>query len=260
MCSATRLALCAAILSTALLAGCFSSEKPLLTEEDAVTPLPDAFALFETDGSGNLKTEDTAPSLNDFAKIGKIYLHKAGPTKVTLTIAELDHNGGMFLVQDVTSAQDPAQGETQMVTYYVAKLIDNAIVQYAPPAPGRTGLDAALKQAGVIYQEKGNQFVFADKMQLLAAARVYASRLVEGEIAQFRVATTKQEIEALQNEIAAAHAVPATAPAVPQPPAPPPTAAPAQDAGAATPISRQGLQSGPDDVDQQGRFPRADVL
>ena len=260
MCAVTRLALRAIILSTMLLTGCFSSEKPLLTEEDAVTPLPDAFALFETDGSGNLETEDKdETNLNDFEKIGKIYLHKAGPTKVTLTIAELDRNAGMFLVQDVTSAQNPEQGESQMVTYYVAKLIDNTIVKYAPPGPGRTGLDAALKQAGVIYQEKGNQFVFADKMQLLAAARVYTSRLVEGEIAQFRVATTKQEIEALQNEIAAAHAVPATAP-VPQPPAPPPTAAPAQDAGAATPISRQGLQSGPDDVDQQGRFPRADVL
>src|SRR5215469_4665812 len=89
MCAVTRLALRAIILSTVLLAGCFSSEQPLLTEEDAVTPLPDAFALFETDGSGDLKTEDTAPSLNDFAKIGKIYLHKAGRTRVTLTIAEL---------------------------------------------------------------------------------------------------------------------------------------------------------------------------
>ena len=151
MCAVTRLALRAIILSTVLLTGCFSSEQPLLTEEDAVTPLPDAFALFETDGSGDLKTEDKdETNLNDFEKIGKIYLHRARPTKVTLAIAVLDHDAGMFLVQDVTSAQDPKQGESQMVTYYVAKLIDNTIVKYAPPGPGRTGLDGALKQAGVV--------------------------------------------------------------------------------------------------------------
>jgi hypothetical protein len=48
-------------------------------------------------------------------------------------------------------------------------------------------------------------------MQLLAAARVYASRLAEGKVTRFRVATTKQEIEALQKEIEATHAT-ATAP------------------------------------------------
>jgi hypothetical protein len=153
MCSATRLALRAAILSTVLLTGCFSSEKPLLTEEDAVTPLPDAFALFETDGSGNLKTKDKdETNLNDFAKIGKIYLHKAGSTKFTLTIAELDHNAGMFLVQDVTSAQDPEEGETQMVTYYVAKLMDNTIVKYAPPDPGRGLMHERPARLNIVYK------------------------------------------------------------------------------------------------------------
>src|SRR5215471_15367651 len=51
--SAIKLMLCVVVLLSGFLSGCFSSEKPLLTEDDAVTPFPDTFALFETDGNGN---------------------------------------------------------------------------------------------------------------------------------------------------------------------------------------------------------------
>ena len=90
-----------------------------------------------------------------------------------------------------------------LVTYYLALIQDNMVVKYLPPEPGKTGLDLALKNAGVVYTTDGDKFVFSDKIHLLTAARVYASHAVDGKITPYRIASSKQEIAALQQEIAA---------------------------------------------------------
>ena len=83
----------------------------------------------------------------------------------------------------------------------------SAIFVYVPPVSGKTGFDAALKAAGVAFTIKALKvFTFADKTQLLAAARLFASRLEEGRVSRHRIASSKQEIAALQQEIEAGRA------------------------------------------------------
>jgi hypothetical protein len=135
------------VLLSVFLGGCFSSEKPLLAEEDAVTPLPDTFTLVKIDELGKVKTDAKGQAdLSEFTRSGKTYVHQAFGT---LTLAELDHSAGLFLVQDVMSMPDPQKGETHIVTYYLAAILNNKLLKVSPPNPGKTGLDAALKNAGV---------------------------------------------------------------------------------------------------------------
>jgi len=202
--SMIRLTLRPVVFLLFLLSACFSSDNPLLTEEDAVTPLPDTFTLVELDASGKIKTDEKGhANVSEFTRNGKTYLHQDGLVRFTLTAAELVHNLSVFLVQDVMSTQDPQKGEVHLVTYYLALIQDNMVVKYLPPEPGKTGLDLALKNAGVVYTTDGDKFVFSDKMHLLAAARVYASHAVDGKITPYRIASSKQEIAALRQEIAA---------------------------------------------------------
>jgi hypothetical protein len=173
-------------------------------------------------------------------KVGKTYVDRAENTTSTLTLVKLDDNSTYFLAQYVISSRNRQQDESQTVFYLIGKRLGNIIVSYSPPLPGKTGLDAALKDAGVAYTTNIMKFfAFSDRTQLLAAARVYASRLEEGSITRYRIAASSDEIAALQKEIEAARskgAVPAAANAAPQSPAPTAAArAPAQDAGAGAP-------------------------
>jgi TPR repeat protein len=237
-----RSTLCVVVLLSAFLSGCFSSEKPLLTEDDAVTPLPDAFALYETDRSGNLKTNEKGEAVvTNFARVGKVYVERGEKTTSTLTLMKLDMkldgDSNIFLAQYVISLNEKQKDESRTVIYMIGKRLDNIIFSYAPPFPGKTGPDAALKDAGVAFTINGLKFfTFSDKTQLLAAARVYASRLEEGSITRYRIAVSRDEIAALQKEIEAARPK-RVAPAAPETAASSPAAtrAPSQDAGAANP-------------------------
>jgi TPR repeat protein len=168
--------------------------------------------LFRTDETGKIKTDEkgAAAEVKEFTRNGKVYLHQVARLKITLTAAELDRNAGVFLVHNVMSQQDPQKGEVHVgIAYYILKILDNIVVAYMPPAPGDTGLDAAFRNAGVVYKmggsklAAGERFVFSDKTQLFAAARIYASRLVEGTIMRYRIVSTKQDVTALQQEIEA---------------------------------------------------------
>jgi TPR repeat protein len=193
------------VLLSGILSGCFSSEQPLLTEDDAVTPLPDTFALFEMDESGNPKTSKLGEAIvTNFARVGKVYLEKGENTTSTLTLMKLNNDSNLFLAQYVILSNEKRKDESRAVIYMIGKRLDNIIFSYAPPFAGKTGLDAALKDAGVAFTINGLKFLaFSDKTQLLAAARVFASRLEEGRVSRYRIASSKQEVAALQQEIEA---------------------------------------------------------
>lgn len=223
-----------ALLLSFLVSACFSSEKPLLTEEDATTPLPASFVMIETDGSGTLKFDDKGqPKKNNFVLKGKIYSHGYDGAELSMTIADIDRASGTYLVQDMMAPTIPDKDAKALITYYLIKILDNVVVKYDPPAPGKSGLDAALKKAGVVYAEKGENFQFSDKAQLLAAAKVYAARMIDGKIVRYRLASSPLELAALDKDIDAARPKPmAQAPAAPPVSRPEPVLAQPQESGA----------------------------
>jgi hypothetical protein len=103
--------------------------------------------------------------------------------------------------------------------------LDKEILEYAPPSIGKSDLDDPFKRSGVTYADHIGNFSFADKSQLLAAARIYASRLVGSAATRYRLASSDADVKALRDEVATAiseakHNTPA-----PQAPGAPGTAA-----------------------------------
>jgi TPR repeat protein len=194
------------LLSFLILTSGFSSEEPLLSENDAVTPFPDAFTLTELDQNGNLKPNEK----HELKRSGKTYVYQNVGTSVALTLAECDHG---YLMQEVTTV-----GDKLIINYdYLGVVQKNLLIKLVPPDSGKTDVDAALKKAGIAFTTDVTRFVFSDKSQLLKAAQIYLelfdaashepNPVMFGKPSLYRVTTSEQEIAAPQQDIASQNKV-----------------------------------------------------
>lgn len=178
-----------------LLSACFSSDAPLLTEDDAVTPFPDSFALFNID----LKKNNRIAERYDYKRTGKEYFYADSIKKSVLTFAVLEHD---YVVQNIITL-----GGKQFIDYCIATIVINAIL--CPASTGGTELDVSLKNAGVVYKENSDHhFIFSNKEQLLKAFAVYKDVVgrehVSAAISKTRfyvILSSQQQIDALQKKM-----------------------------------------------------------
>ncbi len=193
----------------------------------------DSFLLARVQQNGLLQAGSSAPA--EYYRSGKRYTH--GTDSGAISFIDFGQRP-LYLAQ----WEIPQKDSHPVFVYVLIKQLDDTIIVYLPPGPEKGGFKAALQAAQVSFTSNTDAFEFTDKEQLLAAARLFATRLEDGTTDRYRGASTSEEKSRLLAQVAAkAQSAPPAAPSASASPAPG-----AQDAGAAA----------PNGCDQQAASPR----
>ncbi|WP_395666249.1 hypothetical protein [Methylocella sp.] len=171
------------ILLSVMLSGCISSKTPLITEVDAVTPLPDAFVLAEIDTSGKFVVRKSKVETFNVSRNNKTYLLKdTGSVRfypyrknMNTFIAQLDYG---FITE-----------------YGIVNIIQKELIVSI------TANMAELKSANIKFEEGAVGPLFSDKAQLIAAGDILVAHFEA--IRRFKIITNDNDRLELQRFIAA---------------------------------------------------------
>ena len=176
------------------LGGCFlKSDIPLISQEEAITPLPAIFMLGKIDQNG-------LPDLGKKMKIGAIkFVRKGKVYEVTetennkkqvlhFTMRQLSLPGNHYVVQ--------RQHKTKSVpiTYYIVKISKNALsVLISPHTKFKTQL--ASKSIGYKFHSY-EDYRFSTKSELMQAAEILANNRGAGStVLRYRILKTASDIK-----------------------------------------------------------------
>ena len=188
----------AVLLLGLLLIGCIESDEPLITAQDAVTPLPAQFSMAQANADGSIKTPDAGapskiPVIETVTLSGTSYLRPAydqNPSQ-SYTFAVLDHSTYLLQVIGFGLRHKPSSA-----VYTLARYSGDLLTLYALPGPNE-----AATPAGAQRDDNDHSFVFSDLPHLLAAAHDFQAKAPP--LLSYRVASTPDEISQLKHDVEA---------------------------------------------------------
>jgi hypothetical protein len=214
------LVLLAALL---LLNGCLMSEKPLLTESELVTPLPERFTALALPITGQ-QTDPKSLDRYSGRRQGKSYIltavREGKSADMLISFAPLGGEKDVLLMQVQIDAAQPES------LYQIALMTPKGIALLDVPQAKIKDTLATLQAAKLPVTGDNTSIAFRQRQDLFAAMRLLAQQDRVEPVGAYLLGTTPQEvaqIEAAVREVASRPAAPPQ-PAAPAAAAPPPVA------------------------------------
>ena len=196
-------ALPAIILIT--LAGCFTSERRLITESNAVTPLPDKFEYVHLDNNGKI----VRPGNNPFSSVERVgfeYITSESPD-LAMSFALIDKNFGLYLLQFFRKDG----GGNAVYAFAVVTESVRQLTIYNSPDLGPTSTPDGAKYISTSRPfGSSNDSVFSDFPHLIAAAKALVNKTTHDSepTAILKWASDRYALAEIQRQIAADLALP----------------------------------------------------